>query len=114
MSTPAAKRSDPSSSGGTSSGGSFPASLPSVACYPPAAWPPRNRSSSTHERGWPSRPAVPRPPEARATNSRRATIKAMGSVFAWLLGSSVALVMWLLLLWAEGRTRDRQGRKKGG
>lgn len=38
----------------------------------------------------------------------------MGSVLAWLLGSSVALVMWLLLLWGEGRARNRQGRKKGG
>jgi hypothetical protein len=38
----------------------------------------------------------------------------MGSVFAWLIGPSVTVLMWLLLLWAEGRTRNRQGRKKDG
>ncbi len=38
----------------------------------------------------------------------------MGSALAWLLGSSVAVMMWLLLLWVEGRTRDRQGRKNRG
>jgi len=37
----------------------------------------------------------------------------MGRALRWLIGSSAAVVMWLLLLWAE-RTRDHKGRKNGG
>jgi hypothetical protein len=35
----------------------------------------------------------------------------MGNALGWLLGSSAAVVMWLLLLWAERTRDDRQKRK---
>jgi hypothetical protein len=38
----------------------------------------------------------------------------MGSILAWLLGSSVAVVMWLLYVWAERTHDDRQERKNDG
>jgi hypothetical protein len=47
-------------------------------------------------------------------NSRRATIKAMGTAVRWLIGSSAAVVMWLLLLWAERTHDDRQERTNDG
>jgi hypothetical protein len=37
--------------------------------------------------------------------------EAMSGALGWLLGSSVALAMWLLLLWAERSYYDRQRRK---
>jgi hypothetical protein len=38
----------------------------------------------------------------------------MGSALAWLISASVALVMWLLLLWVEHILSDRKRRKNGG
>jgi hypothetical protein len=35
----------------------------------------------------------------------------MGSAFRWLFVSSPAIIVWLLLLWAERRHYDRQRRK---
>jgi hypothetical protein len=35
----------------------------------------------------------------------------MGSALRWLIGSSVAIVMWLFVLWAERTHDNSQGRK---
>jgi len=40
--------------------------------------------------------------------------EAMSGALGWLLGSSVAVAMWLLLLWAEHSYYDRQRRKDDG
>ncbi len=38
----------------------------------------------------------------------------MGSALRWLIGPSVAVLMWLLLLWVERILSDRKRRKNGG
>jgi hypothetical protein len=47
-------------------------------------------------------------------NSCRATIKGMDSVFGWVVGSSTAVLVWLLLVWTEHRIGDWQERKDAG
>jgi hypothetical protein len=59
-----------------------------------------------------NQPAEERAARLRTTNnSHRATIKTMGSALRWLIGSSTAIVMWTLYVWAERAHIDRQERK---
>jgi hypothetical protein len=51
--------------------------------------------------------------EGPRNNSRRITIKEMANALGWLLGASVAVLMWLLVLWVERTHGNRQERKNG-